>query len=63
MAQSIFGLGMGGSGIVAVLIIAGILLNGLNVNEVAGQVAIWGGVCIGLFLGILGVFGVVSRYV
>jgi len=63
MGQSIFGLGLGGSGIVAVLIIAGIFLNGLKVNEIAGQLAIWGGVGIGLLLGILGVFGVLSKYV
>lgn len=63
MGQNIFGLGMGGSGIVAVLIIAGIFLTGMNVNEIAGQVAIWGGVGIGIFLGVLGIFGVLSRYV
>jgi len=63
MTQRIFGLGMGGTGIVAVLIIAGILLNGSQVNAAAGQIAIWGGVAIGLVFGALGVVGIVSRYV
>lgn len=63
MTQKIFGLGMGGTGIVAVLIVAGILLNGSNINASAGQLAIWGGVFIGLVFGALGVLGIVSRYV
>ena len=42
MTQSIFGLGMGGTGIVTVLIIAGIFLNGSNINAAAGTLAIWG---------------------
>ena len=63
MAQSIFGLGMGGTGIVAVLIIAGILLNSSQINAAAGQLAIWGGVFIGLVLGGLGILGVISKYV
>lgn len=63
MGQSIFGFGIGGSGIVAVLIIAGIFLTGMKANELAGQLAIWGGVGIGLLLGILGVIGVLSRYI
>jgi len=54
---------MGGTGIVAVLIIAGIFLNGSHVNAAAGQIAIWGGVAIGLVFGALGVVGIVSRYV
>ena len=63
MTQSIFGLGMGGTGIVAVLVIAGIFLNGSQINATAGQVAIWGGVVIGLIFGGLGVVGILSRYV
>jgi hypothetical protein len=63
MTQRIFGLGIGGTGIVAVLIIAGIFLNGSQINVSAGQVAIWGGVAIGLIFGALGVVGIVSRYV
>jgi len=63
MTQSIFGFGMGGKGIVSVLIIAGIFLIGANINAIAGQLAVWGGVCIGLTLGALGVFGVICRHI
>jgi hypothetical protein len=63
MTQSIFGGGMGGNGIVSVLIIAGILLVISNMNALAGYVAIWGGVAIGICLGALGVIGVASRYI
>jgi len=63
MTPSIFGGGMGGRGIVPVLIIAGILLIGSNLNAIAGQIAIWGGVVIGLCLGAFGVLGVARRYI
>ncbi|GAB7015891.1 hypothetical protein [Methanogenium cariaci] len=62
MTQKIFGLGMKGVGIVPVLIIAGIILSATDVNATAGQLAIWGGVGIGLIFGGLGVIGIVSRY-
>ena len=55
--QSLFGLGIGGTGIVAVLIVAGILLYYFNVNTDASKVAIWAGIIIGI---ILVVFGVIS---
>lgn len=61
MAQSIFGGGIGGKGIVPVLIIVGLLLIGSNLNAIAGQIAIWGGVAIGLCLGVCGVLGVANR--
>lgn len=61
--QKIFGLGIGGTGIVAVLIIAGILLTKLDVSPSAGNTAIGGGVLIGIILGILGIFGVLKRLV
>jgi len=63
MAQKIFGPGVGGSGIVAVLIIAGILLTRLNVSPGAGSMAIFGGVTIGIILGFLGVMGVLKRLI
>ena len=63
MSQRIFGLGIGGSGIVAVLIIAGIFLNGTQANAAAGQTAIWGGVIIGLIFGGLGILGIISRHI
>jgi len=59
MAQKIFGLAIGGSGIVAVLIIAGIFLFIFGVNPEASKVAVWAGILIGITLGMLGVFGVV----
>jgi hypothetical protein len=55
--------GMSGSGIVPVLIIVGYLLIGSNVNAIAGQLAIWGGVGIGLALGTVSVLGVLNRYI
>ena len=61
--QRIFGLGLGGSGIVAVLIIAGILLSKLNVAQEAGSIAIGGGVLIGIILGALGIIGVLKRLI
>ena len=63
MTQSIFGFRMGGTGIVPVLVIAGIFLITTNVNAIAGQIAIWGGICIGLALGGLGVIGILCRYI
>jgi len=59
--QKIFGLGIGGTGIVAVLIIAGIILIQTNTSPTAGSTAISGGVFIGIILGILGIFGVIKR--
>lgn len=63
MTPSIFGGGIGGRGIVPVLVIAGIFLIGSGASTIAGQLAIWGGVVIGLCLGALGVLGVASRYI
>jgi len=57
MAQKIWALG--GSGIVAVLIIAGIFLFAFGVNPEASNVAIWAGITIGIILGALGVLGVI----
>lgn len=62
MVQKIFGLGMGGSGIVAVLIIAGILINTAGNSQGIGNLALGGGVIIGLALGGLGVLGVIRRF-
>ena len=63
MVQRILGLGLGGTGIVAVLIIAGILLTKLDVLPSAGSTAISGGVIIGIILGILGIIGVLKRLI
>lgn len=61
MAQNIFGLGLGGSGIVPVLVIVGVILIALNVNALLGQIAIGGGIVIGIIYGILGIFGILGR--
>ncbi len=59
MVQKIFGLGLGATGIVGVLIIAGILLAISGANAEASTIAIWAGVIIAIFLGGLGVIGVI----
>lgn len=61
MGQSIFGLGIGGAGIVGTLIVAGILLHILNVSQIFSTLALGGGVVIGIVLGLLGIFAVLSR--
>jgi hypothetical protein len=58
MSQSIFGFGLGGTGIVAVLIIAGILMSKTGVSSSAASTALTAGVSIGTILGILGIIGV-----
>lgn len=58
MVQKIFGFGLGGTGIVAVLIIAGIILYTSGINIPASNLAIIGGVTIGIILGGLGIVGV-----
>ena len=63
MVQKIFGLAIGGSGIVAVLIIAGIFLKTFEVEQGAGSLAIWAGVIIGIILGMLGIVGILKRLI
>lgn len=55
-------MGFSASGIVGVLILAGIILSVTDVSRIVGQIAIGSGVIIGITLGILGVVGVVSKY-
>jgi len=62
LAQRIAGMGFSASGIVGVLVLAGIFLSVTDVSQIVGQIAIGGGVFIGIASGILGVVGVVSRY-
>lgn len=61
MVQKIFGIGLGATGIVGTLIIAGILLQNFKISPGAGDVAVKGGVLIGIILGGLGIFGVAKR--
>jgi hypothetical protein len=63
MTQKIFGLGLAGVGIVPVLVIAGIILNVLNIETALASLAIVGGLGIGLLLGLLGVLAVAKRVV
>ncbi|WP_250987387.1 hypothetical protein [Methanoculleus oceani] len=62
LAQRIAGMGFSASGIVGVLILAGIFLSATGVSQMVGQIAIGSGVIIGIVLGILGIVGVASRY-
>lgn len=62
LAQRIAGMGFSASGIVGVLILAGILLSMTDISRMGGQIAIWGGLIIGIALGILGIVGVASRH-
>ncbi len=61
MAQLISGLGLKGAGIVGTLIVAGILLKATGTSAGTGDLAINGGVGIGIVLGLLGVFAVARR--
>ncbi|MBI2141837.1 hypothetical protein HYU16_05470 [Candidatus Woesearchaeota archaeon] len=61
MSQGISGLGLGASGIVGTLVVAGIILYVSNISPGVGQTAISGGVLIGVALGVLGVLGVAKR--
>jgi len=60
MVQSIFGLGLGATGTVGVLIIGGILVNQFA-SEGLGEFAIIGGILLALVFGGLGVLGIVKR--
>ena len=61
MVQKLFGIGLGATGIVGVLIVAGILLKGSNISPGLGDLALSAGIVIGIILGLLGIFSVVKR--
>lgn len=61
MVQSILFSGIGAKGIVSTLIVAGIILPVFNIAPDIANIAINGGVSIGLVLGLLGVLGVAKR--
>jgi hypothetical protein len=61
MVQKLVVGALGGSVIVGVLIVAGILLSITDVSQILGQIAAGSGVVIGVILGILGIIGVLSR--
>jgi uncharacterized membrane protein len=55
--------GISGSGIVAVLLIAGVLLKGTGLDVGLGTTALGASIAIGTMLGLLGVIGVIKRVV
>lgn len=61
MVQKIFFAGVGASGIVGTLIIAGIALKMLEISSELAITAISGGISIGILLGLLGVAGVFMK--
>jgi len=61
MTQKIFGIGIGATGIVGTLIVAGILLKATGVSGNVGEVAIVAGIGMGVILGLLGILGVLKR--
>lgn len=61
MVQKIFGIGLGGTGIVGVLIVAGIILKAGDISPSSGDLAISAGIGIGIILGLLGIFGVIKK--
>ena len=63
MVQKIFGIGLGATGIVGTLIVAGIILHTFNINLGLATIAIAGGIGIGIVLGLLGIFGIVKRLI
>ena len=63
MVQKIFGLGLGATGIVGTLIVAGIILKATNLSAGTGDFAIFSGIGIGVVLGLLGIFAVAKRVV
>jgi len=63
MVQKIFGIGIGATGIVGTLIVAGIILHTFGINAGLATVAIAGGIGIGIVLGLLGIFGVAKRII
>jgi hypothetical protein len=61
MAQKIFGLGLGGSGIVGVLIAAGIIIMILDPQSNYSNLFLGSGFGIGIILGLLGIFAVAKK--
>lgn len=63
MTQKIFGIGLGATGIVGTLIVAGIILHAFKISTGLATLAIAGGIGIGIILGLLGIFGVAKRLI
>ena len=63
MVQKIFGLGLGATGIIGVLIVAGAILKGTGISIGAGSLGIGARITIGIILGVLGIIGVLKRLI
>lgn len=59
LAKLLGGITVSGTGIVTVLVVLGLILKMTNADNSVGDIAIGGGILIGLALGVLGVVGVV----
>ena len=61
MSQKLWGFGLGGAGIVAVLFIIGMILSFSKINTNLGSLALYAAVGIGIIFGLLGIFGILKR--
>jgi len=62
MAQWLKALGVKGGGIIAVLFVIGFTLRITNLNEELGNLALWAAVIIGIIYALLGVVGIILKY-
>ncbi len=62
MSQRLNFLGLKGAGIIAVLFIIGIILVILKINPSLGNIAIYSAVFIAIVFGLLGIIGILKRY-
>jgi len=63
MTQKIFGFGIAGTGIVGVLLSAGIILHLLDIESNLAGLALTAGIGIGIVLGLIGIFGLAKRVI
>jgi hypothetical protein len=63
MAQKLWAGALGGTGIVAVLFIIGIVLSSTKINIQLGDLALKAAVGIGIIFGLLGIVGILKRLI
>jgi hypothetical protein len=61
MTQKLWAGALGGTGIVAVLFIIGIILISTKIETGLGSLAIWSAVTIGIILALLGIVGILKK--
>jgi len=61
MTQKLWAGVLGGTGIVAVLFIIGIILSSTKIETGLGNLALWSAVAIGIIFGLLGIVGILKR--